>query len=148
MRKFIATGLGAITAVTTLAFAAPAAHAAPAVPAICLGLPTTVSTINGLLGTAGITQSLAQTDYNTKFAAMGTALTAYAIAASDYLKAVDAGSNVALTTSILNTRVADAGAKVADWSAARVALFNADGAVEGLQANADLVSAFQGALCS
>lgn len=147
MRKFIATGLGAITAATTLAIGVPAAHASPAIPGICTALPTTVATIGGLLGTANATQTIAQTDYNTKNAAMITALHDYAVAAANYLIAVDSGGNVALTKSILDSRVADAGVKVSDWSAARVALFNANGSVLSLQANSGLVSDFQAALC-
>lgn len=147
MRKFIATGLGAITAATTLAFMAPAAYAAPAIPGICTGLPTTVAAISGLLGTANATKAVAQADFNTKNTAMLTALTDYATAAANWLKAVDNGGNVALTKSILDSRIADAGTKVADWSAARVALFNADGSVLSLTANAGLVATFQTALC-
>lgn len=147
MRKFIATGLGAITAVTTLAFAAPAAHASPVIPGICTGLPTTVAAATGALGVANVALGAAQTVFNTKNSAMLTGLTDYATAVSDWLKAVDSGGNVSLTKAIMDSRLADLATKIADWSTARVALFNADGVLQGSQASVNLLGAFQSALC-
>lgn len=149
MRKFIAAGLGSVTLAAsafTMAFAAPA-QAAPLIPGICESVPTLVASATGALGVANSALGVAQDAEETKRTALTDALSAYVEAAVDYVQAVDAGTALNVVKGILDARIADVGAKAADWSNSRVALWNAENSQFASQINLDAIQQAAGLLC-
>lgn len=149
MRKFIASGIGALTLAGGLAIsAATPAGAVAVIPGICATLPAQLVAANAALTVAANGTASAATTLSTKQGAMNTALASYAVAVADWLRAVDAGTGIPTAEALMNTRLSDLASKIADWSAARAAHFAAEGAQSGAQATVDLINTFQGNLCS
>ena len=149
MRKFIASGIGALTLAGGIAIsAATPAGAVAVIPGICATLPAQLVTANAALVVAANGTANAATTLGVKTGAMNTAFVSYANAVGDWLRAVDSGTGIPTAEALMNTRLSDLATKIADWSAARAAHFAADGAQSGAQATVDLIGAFQSNLCS
>ncbi len=149
MRKFIATGLGALALTSGLAIgAASPAGAVAVIPGICATLPAQIVAANAALTVAANGTASAAATLSTKTGTMNVALASYAAAVGDWLRAVDSGTGIPTAEALMNTRLSDLAAKISDWSAARAAHFAAEGVQSGAQATVDLVNAFQSNLCS
>ncbi len=143
MRKFIATSVGALALTSGLAFvgAAPAGAVA-VVSTVCTALPAQIATANAALTVAGGGLTSAQTTLTAKTGLMTSAFSSYVSAVADWLKAVDAGTGIADAKSLMDTKLADLAAKIADWSAAKVAVFNAQNVVDGANASVQALTQF------
>lgn len=149
MRKFIAAGIGALTlGASALTFTAGPVSAAPIIPGVCTGLPALVATAIGAVTGATGALGVAQGTFATESTELNTALADYVNAAVAWLQAVDAGSGVDLAKSILDARTTALGQAASEWSAARVAVFNAENNLVAAQINAQALSSLQSGLCT
>jgi len=148
MRKFIASGLGALALTSGFAFvgAAPAGAVA-VVPTICLALPAQQTAANAALAVATGALGSATTTLNAKNVLMQTAFSSYVSAVVDWLQAVDAGTGIADAKTLMDNKLADLAAKIADWSAAKVGVFNAQNTVDGANASVQALNQFFSELC-
>lgn len=152
MRKFIATGVAALSAATMTFGFAGAAHAVDPAPTViqqvCSTLPGSLASVIGQLTSSGVTLGNANSDLSAKQSALNTSVSNLIAAIVTQVQNVSGNLPTGVSTAVLNDAVADYSAKIVAWSNALTARDNAFRANQVLGISDTVLNGINGGLCT
>lgn len=132
MRKIITIGLSVLTG-AVLAFGSPIAAHADAQDDLCApgGVPLTVANLTAAVTGATADKAAADIAQATKKATVDTAAVALAVAASNYIKAVDGAGDEDATQALFNAASTVFATAVSDWQSSYFDAVSAQNTLHG-----------------
>ncbi|HEX7277216.1 MAG TPA: hypothetical protein VF244_07555 [Acidimicrobiales bacterium] len=151
MRKFIITGLGALSTLTIAMGSTTTAFAADVVPAtvseqVCAAVPVGLLNVVDLLAENAIESALITTADTAANLDLSVKTTQLVGALVEHINAVDGGGNVGATSSIVSARVSAYSTSAAAWTAVKADRYASDMAAEVLGLQQGVLSSLGGSL--